>query len=120
MKITRNHHVIAVHDLQRCCDWYTRVLGFEPEWIGDDEWLFLHRDGLTIMAGKCPDDIPPSELGCHQYFAYLEVDDIEAFHRRAREEGADITKPLTDEPWGMREFGLRTADGHRIMVAQRA
>ena len=27
-----------------------------------------------------------------------------------------ITKPLRDEPWGMREFGLRTADGHRIMI----
>ena len=23
---------------------------------------------------------------------------------------------LRDEPWGMREFGLRTADGHRLMI----
>jgi uncharacterized glyoxalase superfamily protein PhnB len=30
--------------------------------------------------------------------------------------GAEIVKPLRTEPWGMREFGLRTADGHRIMV----
>jgi hypothetical protein len=22
---------------------------------------------------------------------------------------------LRDEPWGMREFGIRTVDGHRIM-----
>jgi hypothetical protein len=27
-------------------------------------------------------------------------------------------KPLASEPWGMREFGLRTVDGHRIMIGQ--
>jgi predicted enzyme related to lactoylglutathione lyase len=116
--LTRNRHVIAVHDLASCADWYTRVLAFQPEWIGDDEWVFLHRDAVTIMAGKCPDDIPPPELGCHQYFAYLETDNLDAEHARALREGADIIKPRTDEPWGMREFGLRTADGHRIMLGQ--
>jgi hypothetical protein len=27
-----------------------------------------------------------------------------------------ITKEIRDEPWDMREFGLRTVDGHRLMV----
>jgi hypothetical protein len=26
-----------------------------------------------------------------------------------------IVKPLRIEPWGMREFGIRTIDGHRMM-----
>lgn len=34
--------------------------------------------------------------------------------------GADITKPLRDEPRGMREFGLRTTDGHRLMIGARS
>jgi catechol 2,3-dioxygenase-like lactoylglutathione lyase family enzyme len=33
-----------------------------------------------------------------------------------REMGDEILKPLRDEPWGMREFGLRTVDGHRLML----
>jgi hypothetical protein len=24
-------------------------------------------------------------------------------------------QPLSNKPWGMREFGIRTVDGHRIM-----
>ena len=32
--------------------------------------------------------------------------------------GAEIVKAPATEPWGMREFGLRTIDGHRIMVGQ--
>jgi uncharacterized glyoxalase superfamily protein PhnB len=34
--------------------------------------------------------------------------------------GADVVKPLRDEPWGMREFGLRTACGHRLMIGSDA
>lgn len=25
---------------------------------------------------------------------------------------------MTEEPWGLREFGIRTPDGHRIMCGQ--
>ena len=33
-----------------------------------------------------------------------------------RAAGGEVTKSLRDEPWGMREFGLRTVDGHRLMI----
>ena len=52
-------------------------------------------------------------------FAYLSVDDAHRLHAHAMEQGAEILKPVTDEPWGMREFALRTPDGHRIMIGQR-
>jgi len=32
--------------------------------------------------------------------------------------GAELIKELRSEPWGMREFGVRTVDGHRIMFGQ--
>jgi len=50
--------------------------------------------------------------------AYLRVDDVDAFHDRAFNAGAEIMKPPTDEPWGMREFGVRSPDGHRFMLGQ--
>jgi hypothetical protein len=31
------------------------------------------------------------------------------------ERDGELIKELRDEPWGMREFGVRTVDGHRIM-----
>lgn len=117
-RILRNHHVIAVHDLDACRDWYERVLGFRGELVGENQWLFLRRDNLLIMAGLCPDAIAPTDLGDHQYFAYLVVDDVDAVHDTAVREHADILKPPRTEPWGMRELALRTADGHRIMVGQ--
>jgi uncharacterized glyoxalase superfamily protein PhnB len=67
------------------------------------------------MAGECPDAIPPSKLGDHSYFAYLQVEGIDLLHESVRAAGAQFCKPIRDEPWQMREFGVVTADGHRIM-----
>lgn len=70
------------------------------------------------MLGRCPEAMPASELGDHSYVAYLRVDDVRAFHDRAVTAGADIVKPPTEEPWGMREFAVRSPDGHRFMLGQ--
>lgn len=109
--------VIAVPDLQRSADYYADVLGFRIFEVGDPAWLFFVRDACYIRAGECPDALPASQLGDHSYFAYVEMDDVEEYYLELTEKGADFTKPLTDEPGGMKEFGVRTVDGHRIMFA---
>jgi predicted enzyme related to lactoylglutathione lyase len=114
--IERTMYVIAVPDLEASGDFYREALGFAVREIGDPGWRMFVRDGCRILAGECPDAIPPREIGDHSYFAYLAVSDVDAWHARAVAAGAELVKPLRDEPWGMREFGLRTADGHRIMV----
>ena len=71
------------------------------------------------MAEHCPDAIPPAELGDHSYFAYFVVDDADAEFERAKAADVEIIKPIRTEIWRMREFGIRTVDGHRIMFGQR-
>jgi uncharacterized glyoxalase superfamily protein PhnB len=51
------------------------------------------------------------------YFAYMQSNEIDSFYASALASGAKICKTIRDEPWGMREFGLVTVDGHRIMFA---
>ena len=110
--------VLAVRDLEAASAFYRDVLGFAVGEVGDDGWRLLERDGCRILAGHCPDAIPASELGDHSYFAYLTVDDAEALHGEVVARGAELIKPLRDEPWGMREFGVRTNDGHRLMFGE--
>ena len=110
--------VIAVPNLDASMKFYRDVLGFEIREIGDPGWRLYVRDEVRIMAGACPDAIPPADLGDHSYFAYFVVEDAQSYFDDVKSRGADILKPIRDEPWGMREFSLRTADGHRIMVGQ--
>ncbi len=123
MTVAAVRFVIAVPDLERSAAYYRDVLGFEVQGLGDDPgWRVYERGACTIMAGECADAIPARELGDHSYFAYLNVDTpaaLDAYHGEVVARGAELVKPLRDEPWGMREFGVRTADGHRIMFGSR-
>jgi uncharacterized glyoxalase superfamily protein PhnB len=113
--ILQNHHVLAVHDARRSAEFYVRVMGFsvvaEP-----DGWVFVAKDDCMMMLGECPDDMPASQLGCHSYFAYLKVTDADEYYALVKARGAEILSPVEDKPWGMREFSLRTVDGHRMTI----
>ena len=116
--LARPRYVIAVHDLARSAAWYRDDLGFEIHEVGDPGWRWFQRDACVILAGECPDALPPADTGDHAYFAYVDVDGIDAFHAAVLARGADTIKPLRDKPWGMREFGIRTIDGHRMMFGE--
>jgi uncharacterized glyoxalase superfamily protein PhnB len=109
--------VIAVPDLKVSSAFYRDCLGFTIHAVPDHGWLIYSSGDCTIMAGQSPDAIPPSKLGDHSYFAYLEIADIDAYYQSVLSAGAKICKTIRSEPWGMREFGVVTADGHRIMFA---
>lgn len=116
-RILQNHYVLAVHDLKRSAGFFVERLGFrltaEPP-----GWAFVERDGCLVMLGECRDARPPAELGDHSYFGYLRVDDAAGFYDELKAKGVETLSPLSDKPWGMREFGLRTPEGHRLTIGQ--
>lgn len=116
-RILHNHHVLAVHDARASARFFVDVLGFrvtaEPE-----GWVFVSKDDCTVMLGECPDDLHPSALGCHSYFAYLTVDDVDGYCAQVKAAGAQPISMPEDKPWGMREFAVRTPEGHRITIGQ--
>jgi catechol 2,3-dioxygenase-like lactoylglutathione lyase family enzyme len=115
--ILRNHYVLAVHNVKRSAEFYVDALGFEivSEPPG---WIFVRKDNCMIMLGECPDDMAPSELGCHSYFAYLSVDDVDSYYEQVKARGVETPSKIEDKPWRMREFSVRTSDGHRITIGQ--
>lgn len=108
-------HILAVKDLRIATDFYLTVLGFKRD-FGDesDGWSWLSRDGFRVGLGECPEVPSASSLGDHSYFAYVIVDDVDGLYRELLERDAPIKAAPEDKPWGMREFGLATPDGHRM------
>lgn len=119
LHVARNDYVLAVHDLERTRDWFVRVLQCTAEDVDPGNWTLCRQEGFTFMIGRCPDAIAPSDLGDHAYFAYLFVNDVDAWAAHVAREGAEILAPPTTKPWGVRELALRTVDGHRLMLGQR-
>ena len=113
-RIVGSRCVLAVRDLKVSTAYYMDVLGFTRDPIDAAGWSFLTRDTFRVMLGECANEKPASELGDHSYFAYWNVDDVDASYDEFKRRGALLSSPPTDKPWGLREFGLRTPDGHRI------
>jgi uncharacterized glyoxalase superfamily protein PhnB len=109
--------VLAVNDLGRSTRYYRSVLGLDLDFEVPG-WSFLSRGQFRVMLGECVNAMPPATLGDHSYYGYLTVQDIDALHAEYTAAGVRFIQPLADRPWGMREFGIRTIDGHRLMFGQ--
>ncbi|QUL38445.1 VOC family protein [Erythrobacter sp. JK5] len=116
-EITNLNFVLAVPDAMATARWWVDAMKFDAlKDLGG--WVFVKRGRCMIMLGSCPDAIPPAQLGDHQYFGYIEVTDVDAYFAEIDRDKAEIIKPPTTEEWDMREFAVRTPDGHRVMIGQ--
>ncbi|WP_375381455.1 VOC family protein [uncultured Sphingomonas sp.] len=108
--------VLAVPDAEASARWWIDELGFELA-LAIESWRFVRRGACEIRLGSCPNAPAAAAIGDHSYFAYIVVDDVETLVRQI---GPSVERlfALTDRPWGFREIGLRTPDGHRFMLAQ--
>jgi len=71
----------------------------------------------AFATGQCPTDMHPSALGSHNWFGYLDVDDVGSLHAEFVARGAVCSAPK-DTYYGMREIVVTTIDGHRLVCGQ--
>jgi predicted enzyme related to lactoylglutathione lyase len=94
-------HVLAVHDIERSARYFCDKLGFTATWNEAPDWRLVQRGGVRVMLGRCPNITPAAELGPHNWFAYLNVDDVDGLHAELAERGAIILRAPTDTSYGM-------------------
>jgi hypothetical protein len=111
-------YVLAVHDLVGTTAYFVDVLGFTKDWNDGDNWQAIIRDEVRIMLGRCPDAMAVAKLGDHNYFGFFSSDDVDGLHRDFVARSANILFEPIDRPWGWREMGVVTPEGHRMMFAQ--
>jgi catechol 2,3-dioxygenase-like lactoylglutathione lyase family enzyme len=109
--------VLAVPSLPASVAFYRDVLGMTLD-LEVPGWAFLSRGRFKLGLGECADAIPAAATGDHSYYAYIVIDDVDGLHAALLAAGIEITRGPVNEPWGMRELGIRTPDGHRLMFAR--
>ena len=120
-RLVNSRCVLAVRDLAISTRFYMDVLGFTRDFgDGSDGWSFLSRDTFRVMLGECPDATPAGELGDHSWYAYVTVEGVDTLYAEVAGRGAEILSQPTTKPWGLREFSLRTPDGHRLVFGEPA
>lgn len=76
--------------------------------------MLLRRDaiGLAIVRADNP--------GVNQTTAvYIGVSGVADLHDQVVARGANVVVPLTDHPWGLRDFVIEIPGGHRLALGER-
>ena len=105
-----------MRDNQKSRIYFEDILGFTVT-HADHDWIMLERDSARIHLGNCPNDLPVSEIGCHNCFATILVENIEELENEYTENGAIFRQNLT-EKGNWRDFVIDTPDGHTIVFGQ--
>jgi catechol 2,3-dioxygenase-like lactoylglutathione lyase family enzyme len=116
-EIFKSTFVLSVTDLNQSVAFYRDVLGFDEE-MRVAGWSFLRRGECRLRIGDCPGTAPMSAAPDHAWFAYLHVSDAAGLYAAVVGAGATVWHVIEDKPWGMREFGILTPDGHRIVFGE--
>ena len=116
-KVHKTQHVLAVNDFDAAEKYFIEKLGFTLEnRIGG--WSFLRLDNFYLMVGDCKGEMLARETNNHSYFAYVNCEAIDELYQQYIERGVHFNQRISDKPWGLREFGVETPEGHRIMFGQ--
>ncbi|MEQ3637503.1 VOC family protein [Alcanivorax sp.] len=116
-EVKATQHVLAVQDLEKVERYFLDTLGFAVRFRLDG-WSFLSLGGFHIMLGHCPDEMSACETKEHSYFAYVNCVGLDDLYADYQQRGADVFQTIADKPWGLREFGVATPEGHRIMFGE--
>ena len=81
--------------------------------IDVDDLAEIKAAGFKSVICNRPDD---EDGGTHDDHALLE--NVDEVYQEFNDRGATILSPISNKPWGIRDFSVATPDGHRITFGQ--
>jgi uncharacterized glyoxalase superfamily protein PhnB len=104
--------IFQVANLQRSIDFYTRVMGFELGWTAGEppDRASLCRDSVEITIETDPAPVRAK--------AYVHVSGVDEIYARAAAAGAQVSVPLADRFYGMRDGRVLDPDGNELHIGE--
>lgn len=103
--------VFPVEDPLSTAQYYQDILGFEItfQWEDPPSYVVIKRDdAVGIHVTKKEGDFKPSDT--HVSLAIF-VHDVDALYEEYQKSGANITSPIGDRDYGMRDFDVTDPNG---------
>jgi uncharacterized glyoxalase superfamily protein PhnB len=112
--------VLVYPDVRAAVSWLCETFGFaERLRIGEDHRAQLSvGDGGAVIVGDVRSDRVPPEAGRVTHQVRVRVEDVNAHHGRAREQGATILKEPTEYEYGEREYAVADPWGHQWLFSE--
>lgn len=107
------HPTLRYDDARAAIAFLTGTLGLVEQSVHEDGGVVQHAElsqgeGVVLIGTRRAGD----QFDTGRAVLYLVVDDPDAHHDRAVAAGAEIVMPLTDQPYGSREYVVRDPEGN--------
>jgi uncharacterized glyoxalase superfamily protein PhnB len=109
-----------IHDLRKALAFYEKRLGFIVDFVHDDFYAGISRDGATIHLKTAPklDGDRVHRKSEEHLDAYLDVSGVRDLHDEFVDRGTPITKPLERRAWGTLDFHVEDPDGYILCFSE--
>jgi len=112
-RLTALAPVLHVKDMPAALAYYRDKLGFNVtfSWKEPPRYVCLRLDDVSIHLNFYVPPAGPSHVA-------IFCKGVDALYAQFAARGVAITEPITNEPYGMREFVVTDLDGHRLVFGQ--
>ena len=109
-----------VSDLERSILYYRDKLGFTLDFIYEDFYASVSRDGFKLHlkhGSRTPEESAFRKANEH-LDAYVGVTGIHDLFGELQQRGAEVTRPLEERPWNCTEFEVADPDGYILLFSE--
>ena len=106
--------VLKVSDIAKSSKYYQDVLGFHEEFRAGEPVLTYAGVGRGMVNYHLSTGANAIEKGT----IYHMVKNVDKLHDEFKAKGANIIEPLGDRSYQMRDFSLKTPDGHVLVFGE--
>jgi len=122
-RILRQSAILFASDLPASVAYWQDKLSFAKHGIFGEppQFAIMERDDAFVMLKQAPKGhaiVPYWQISKGLWNAYFWVDDVKALFADVKARGAIIDYGLCDQPYNVREFGVRDPDDQDIGFGQ--
>jgi uncharacterized glyoxalase superfamily protein PhnB len=116
--------LLAVRDMKKTLDFYTKSLGFELKMCfpnpDNPQYADIIKDGMVLMFIVAKEHgIDTKEKFGTGIYLYMQIDgDIDKYYNELKQKGVKIAIDIKDEPFGVRDFTVEDPDGYKLTFNQ--
>ena len=109
-----------VDDLEVAMAYYRDRLGFDVDFIYDDFYASVSRNGFAIHLKKAPKlEGERTYKKAHEHLdAFVRVSGVRELFGELQSKGAAVIRPLTEQPWSCIEFYVEDPDGNILCFSE--
>jgi len=109
-----------VDDLDRAIAYYVDKLGFELDFTYESFYASVSRDGFAIHLKCAPKTAADREHRRQNEHldAYVAVSGVRGLFSELQTRGAQVMKPLQEEPWACVDFYIEDPDGNILCFSE--